>query len=185
MKKLLILIGIIASTFVANGQTPYYPKEKTVHHLNGGIIYNSDNRFYPLITMYNAANKFHNTPLSYADGRLLSMSSMEELLSKPYSMPEGMDNKIMSLSLAVFTSEQKASLKGESIVVSLILDPIGGRVLEVEFTLDVMAGKRINMLPPDSLRALEMTLKNNNLYVSPTQFGRSLSRINKTYNVEF
>lgn len=185
MKKLLILISILTSTIVSNGQTTYYHKATTVYSLENGVTYNSDNRLFPLIFLYNAANKYHDTPRTYADGRPFTLSGTALMKNRTFSMPAGMESKVLSLAKAVFTPEQKALLKDALIGVYIEMDASTGRVLEVEFGFLAFEGEKAALIPPSTFRALELVLKNNDVYVTPTTLGRSLSRLGATIELRF
>ena len=170
MKKILILFSILFCTNIL-AQNNYYSSTKTFKE--EGYTFQCDVTPYRLVTLYNKAGKFTYEKQVY------------KATGKPFFMPENKfialtqrDNwtrsKRYSIVYESFNEEQKARVKGQEIIITMVINTNTGKVDEVYFQFGSFGPYAT--IPVSVYRKIESELKKN-IWFTPTDEGCKLNYI--------
>lgn len=170
----LLMVCSIVSTFA---QTNYYETTKTF--VENGYTYQCDVPAYKLITLYNKSNQYTYIDQKVNDtGELVPIDGMQDTFeddnwtkSKCYEIVEN-----------AFSVEQKSRMAGRGITIAMYISPTTGKVIEVNFQFTTF--NPAATIPLSVYRQIELDLKNN-IWFTPTDYGKTLNYIFLGWRYEF
>lgn len=137
------------------------------------------------VELYNASNKYVDVEWGYTDG---TKATFEELMGQVPSSEYITDNSSQTIgqTLAMvdeqFTSQQKNTLRGKSMIVSIRFNPSTGRIVDVYFSF--LRDSPFVNIPVETYRNIELALKQN-FTVTMTAKGKRLRYMMLFWEQEF
>lgn len=169
MKTLLTMIGLLFSA-VITAQTNYYTATKTFYE--DGYTYQCDVSASKSVTLYNKDSKWTYERQIYTS------------TGDPFVMPDaGIDlteddtwthAKRYSIVKNAFTVVEKERVKGDELIISLVINSNTGKIDEVYF--EFVNFDPYATIPVSVFRKIEMELKESVWYI-PTAEGKKLNYI--------
>ena len=190
MKKTIIsiILSLIVATVAA--QTNHYPGI-TGTISKSGYSYKYRNakisgvEATSLLELYNAVTSYLDVKWAYKDG---SNMSIHKALGDDSSNNPDFSNSSQSIAQTLamvdgcFTSQQKSTLRGKSMGISIRINPATGRIADVYF--DFFRDSPFANIPVETYRSIELALKQS-LTLTVTNEGRRLNYIELTWTQEF
>jgi hypothetical protein len=173
MKTKIILLLAVSLFFIANiqAQTYYYNTSKTFSE--NGYTYKCDVTDWKKVTLYNKNNKYTYAEQTHKDGSYLTI---EEQLDRNPTVEN--DNWTRQYRENVVNSALSPSLrervKNHRLIVTMIVDPSSGNVIEVYFKFGSIQGYAT--VPVSVYRQIETEIIKNVWYI-PTEKGKNLNYI--------
>jgi hypothetical protein len=171
MKKeniIIIAFCLLLPAGAVRAQTYYYDATKTFNE--NGYAYQCDN-VGGIVTLYNKANQFTYAEKTYKNGRELPEDIYEGRISaiemETWSRP-----KTRSIVNAAFSAQEKAMVKGERFVITMFIDPMTGKVIEVKFVTWIRSPYA--RIPPSTYYKIEQQLKKE-IWFTMTEVGKQLN----------
>jgi hypothetical protein len=187
-RKIVITVASFFVTLVTMTQTNYYPNTTgTITKSGYTYKYGHDqivgNPMPDRIRLYNAANPFLNTEWGNKDGSPLTFAeAMGYDTKKAFSTSSQTIAETLAMVDNLFTTQQKATLSGKSMFVSLRIDSSTGKVGDVYFSF--FRDGPFTKIPVETYRSIELALKQN-LSVTLTPDGRKLTYIQLFWSQKF
>ena len=170
-----ILTFICSCTCIA--QTNYYETNKTFYE--NDYTYQCDiHDGSKMVTLYNKTNQYTYVDQTVNNGTLLLIEDIPDCIEKD-NWTKDRCNEIVD---NAFSYEEKRQMKGHCIQVSLYISPITGKIIEVDYRFISLSP--CATIPVSAFRAIEIELKNN-VWFTPTNYGKSLNYIYLGWNYEF
>ena len=188
MKKTIIsiILSLIVATVAA--QTNQYPGT-TGTITKSGYTYKYRNlkihesEIPSILVLYNAANPYLDVNWRHRDGTPLTP---EEIIGNSPNSEYFNSNQTIAQTLAMvnglFTSQQKAQLRGKFVFIELKIDSSTGRIADVYFRIE-RNGPFAN-IPVETYRSIEQSLKQN-LTFTVTAKGRKMNYLQLSWPQEF
>ena len=136
-----------------------------------------------LLELYNAASAYINVEWAYKDGTRMSLA--KALGDDPTPDFSNTSQTIVQTRATVsgcFSSQQKNTLRGKKMVVTVRFNPAAGRIADVYFTF--FRGEPFANIPVETYRNIELALKEK-LTITATAEGRRLNYIEFVWDQEF
>ncbi len=125
------------------------------------------------IELYNAVTSYFDTEWGHKDGTPLTPEEAAGLpFSYYYSYRSHTTNELRAIVEACFTSEQKAAIKGNSLVIDAPVNPSTGKIEDVYFRFD--KNSSFMNIPIETFRSIELTLKQK-VTVKATSEGKKMN----------
>jgi hypothetical protein len=136
------------------------------------------------IELYNADNKFLDVPWNYKDGTPKNEGESLGYYQNSYyfSYSSLTYNQLRTLVAGQFTSQQKNSIQGNSMVVQALVDPDTGKVVDVYFSF--RRAYRLVYIPVETFRNIELAIKEK-LTITATDQGRKFNFIEFIWEQKF
>ena len=182
MKKIIItslyLFVCILSLFSQN--TNYYTSTKTIN--GSGFTYKCDLDNTGSVILYNIHNKFTYTEWARKDGKPISD---DVLLGYTATVSGGGEVKSRSNKIIRehFTAAEIKMVKGEGLLISMIINSSTGSIDEVCFKF--LKRSPLCFIPPARYRALEVALLKNVPKFTVTEEGKKLNYCMMHWNYDF
>jgi len=189
MKK--VIISVILSFVVATvaAQTNYYPNASGTITKSGYSYkyeypkYAGGKDFTGMILLYNSSVSYHNVEYVNKNGAPLTEKEVFDGPISPLFSGQSMTkSQLEVLVYRKFSSAQKTSLRGKSIIIGLRVDTSTGRVADVFF--EFIRTEPFMNIPVETYRAVELALKQS-FTVTVTAEGRKKNYIRLSWIQEF
>ena len=170
----IIIVCSIVSTFA---QTNYYAETKTFNE--NGYTYQCDVPAYKLITLYNKANLY-----TYIDQKVNATGELVPVDGMPdtFEDDDWTKPKCYEIVESAFSAEQASKMKGRGLTIAMYISPSTGKVMEVNFQFTTF--NPAATIPLSVYRQIETNLKNN-VWFTPTDYGKTLNYIFLGWRYEF
>lgn len=171
MKLIITIIAFVICAVDASAQTNYYETKKTFQE--DGYTYQCDVlERAKFVRLYNKENK-----LTYIDqidrnsGKLISMTenNIKNILPETWTK-----SKCYAIVNNAFSNIEKQRVKGFKITICMYINPVSGKVSEVEFQF--VSFRPYATIPVSVYRKIETELKKN-VWFTPTAEGKKLNYI--------
>jgi len=189
MKKtiLSIILSLIVATVAA--QTNQYPNTSGTITLPGyTYVYSSDEDpetgyVSAFVDLRNASASYYNVEYGNKDGSPLTRMELAVGSRAPlYSSQSMTDEELLAMVHGVFSSQQRTTLKGHSIIIGLRIDSSTGKVADVYFHF--FRNKPAANIPVETYRAIELAIKQK-FTVTLTAEGRKKNYLQLSWIQEF
>lgn len=189
MKTTIISIIVSLVATVAVAQTNQYPNASGTITKSGYTYkyrypkYAGGKDFTSRILLYNSLVSYLDVEYGNRDGTPLT--EREELRGSPTPLYSSQNMTIDDLKAMVygkFTFQQRATLRGKTIIVELRMDTSTGKVGDVYFNFS--RNYPFMNIPVDTYRTVELTLKQN-FAITVTAEGRKKNYIRLSWRQEF
>lgn len=174
----LLILSVIFSLNLANAQYTGV----SGHRSMGGFNYQWFDRYGTgVITLFNAQNKYVSIFYSekYKDG---SPVSDDDILLNRIQLIED-DNwtkqRCISIVDSIFTPIEKQIVKSDNFIISLVIEPDSGRVIEVEFAFSRYSP--FIQIPVTTFGRIEMALKSQ-VWFTTTAVGKQLKVLRRSWS---
>ena len=170
-----ILIMICSCTCIA--QTNYYEADKTFYE--NGYTYQCDiHEGSKMVTLYNKENQYTYVDQIVNNGTLPPIGYIPRCIEED-NWTKNRSNEIVN---NAFSAEQKSRMIGKGITIAMYISPTTGKVIEVNFQFTTF--NPAATIPLSVYRQIETNLKNN-VWFSPTDYGKTLNYIFLGWRYEF
>lgn len=172
-----IVISFVCSIVSSVAQTNYYEVDKTFY--KNGYTYQCDiHEGSKMVTLYNKENQYTYVDQIINNGTQPPMENMPRCIEKD----NWTKRKCYEIVNNAFSETEKQRMKGHCIQVRMYISPTTGKITEVDYHFISLSPCATT--PISVFRAIEVELKNN-VWFTPTDYGKTLNYIFLGWNYEF